>query len=106
MLPQLSISDVTVGGFSYGGDMAIQTHIAYSSMIKGICGFAAQPFYCGITQFTREGLIAQHKNSGVPNCDGIFGCGDVTTLEFDHCRAHPEIVDIGRLPDFPRRHCG
>jgi hypothetical protein len=42
----------------------------------------------------------------VPNCDGILGCGELTTLEFDHCRAHPEVVDVGKLPDFPRRHCG
>jgi hypothetical protein len=42
----------------------------------------------------------------VPNCDGIFGCGHLETLEFDHCRVHPEVVDVGKLPDNPRRHCG
>ena len=27
------------------------------------------------------------------------------TLEFDHCRKHPEVVDVGSLPGYPRRRC-
>jgi hypothetical protein len=29
-----------------------------------------------------------------------------TTLPFDHCRVTPEVVDVGKLPDWPRRNCG
>ena len=40
----------------------------------------------------------------VPFCDGCSS--NTTTLSFDHCRANPEIVDVGALPDWPRRNCG
>ena len=30
-------SKVTVSGFSYGGDMAVQAHVAFSKTIKGVC---------------------------------------------------------------------
>ena len=29
-------SGVTVSGFSYGGDMAVQAHVAFSKTIKGV----------------------------------------------------------------------
>jgi hypothetical protein len=105
-LPQLVIkpNSTTVGGFGYGGDMAVQAHIAFSSHIKGLCGFAAQPFYCAVQRFTQEPTVVKKSGSGVPHCDG---CDDpLTTLRFDHCRASPEVVDVGKLPDWPRRHCG
>ena len=24
----------------------------------------------------------------------------------DHCKTHPDVVDVGSLVDYPRRHCG
>jgi hypothetical protein len=28
------------------------------------------------------------------------------TLAYDHCKNHPQVVDVGKLPDYPRRACG
>ena len=39
----------------------------------------------------------------MPNCDG---CPKGATVKFDHCKSTPDIVDVGSLVDFPRRHCG
>ena len=95
----------TVSGFSYGGDMAVQAHVAYSKTIVGACGFAAQPVYCAVKKWTREPTMPKGtgKGKGVPFCDG---CVPLETVEFDHCRTHPEYVDVGQLPDWPRRNCG
>ena len=35
------VSDVTVSGISAGGFMAVQLHVAYSSIINGSAAFAA-----------------------------------------------------------------
>jgi hypothetical protein len=39
------VSDVTVSGISAGGFMAVQLHVAYSSVINGSAAFAAVKFY-------------------------------------------------------------
>ena len=108
-LPRLPIdrAGITVAGFGYGGDMAVQSHIAFSASLSGVCAFAAQPFYCAVTRFTREPTVAQSADGGVPRCDGCPRRGRANeTLPFDHCRASPQAVDVGKLPDYPRRHCG
>lgn len=46
------VSDVTVSGISSGGFMAVQLHIAFSSIINGSATFAAGPYYCA------ENLVA------------------------------------------------
>ena len=33
-------------------------------------------------------------------------CESGRTLRFDHCRADPASIDVGMLPDYPRRACG
>ena len=45
-LIRYNIQDVTVSGISSGGYMAVQLHVAYSSLIKGAAIFAGGPFYC------------------------------------------------------------
>jgi predicted peptidase len=47
-LPSLKINKdtVTVSGVSSGGAMAIQLHVAFSSIFKGVGAFAALPYYC------------------------------------------------------------
>tara|TARA_B110000208_G_C11789436_1_gene436893 strand:- start:1479 stop:3599 length:2121 start_codon:yes stop_codon:yes gene_type:complete len=108
MLPHLAISPngTAVAGFGYGGDMAVQAHVAYSATIHGSCGFAAQPIYCAVKKFTREATVSRLSPSGtgVPFCDGCID--PLRTLLFDHCRATPAVVDVGQLPDWPRRNCG
>jgi hypothetical protein len=107
-LPRLSISrnHTTVSGFSYGGDMAVQAHVAFSKTIKGVCGFAAQPVYCQAKQFTRERTVSKlgPEGRGAPFCDGCLD--PLETNAFDHCRKTPSVVDVGQLPDWPRRNCG
>lgn len=80
-LPQL---DIVPGGIAVaGGDMAIQFHVAFSESVAGVCGYDAQPYHCAATKFSRDAPYSA-----------------------DHCRAHPEWVDVGKLPDYPRRTCG
>ena len=45
----------------------------------------------------------QTNATGVPYCDG---CDDGMTLLYDHCKNHPQYVDVGQLVDYPRRACG
>jgi poly(3-hydroxybutyrate) depolymerase len=43
----VSVNDVSVSGFSSGGDMAVQMHFAYSKTIKKGAGvIAGAPYYC------------------------------------------------------------
>ena len=90
-------------GHSSGGDMAIQMHVAFSDSIGGVCGFDAQPYHCAATMFPRDNLVPQTDESSVPYC---YGCPPDYTLVYDHCKSHPEWVDVGLLPDYPRRVCG
>ena len=41
-LKKYNISDVSVSGFSSGGFMAVQLHVAYSATIKGAAIFAGK----------------------------------------------------------------
>ena len=84
--------------------MAVQAHVAYSKTIKGVCGFAAQPVYCAATHFTREPSKSSPAGKGSPFCDGCID--PLVTNRFDHCRRTPAVVDVGKLPDWPRRNCG
>ena len=103
MLPSVQIApnSTTVSGYTYGGDMAVQAHVAFSKTIKGVCGFAAQPVYCAVTHFTREETVGNGSAAGKgAHC---ADCPPLQTVRFDHCRATPEVVDVGKLPDWPRR---
>eukprot|EP01062_Namystynia_karyoxenos_P038083 TRINITY_DN2767_c0_g1_i1.p2 TRINITY_DN2767_c0_g1~~TRINITY_DN2767_c0_g1_i1.p2 ORF type:complete len:398 (+),score=71.86 TRINITY_DN2767_c0_g1_i1:86-1195(+) len=104
-LPRLSIDPrgITTNGHSSGGDMAVQFHVAFSAHISGVCGFDAQPYACAATRFAGDALVPQSDESSVPNCKG---CPAGQTLVYDHCKNHPEWVDVGKLPDYPRRTCG
>mmetsp|Transcript_12753 Transcript_12753/g.15128 ORF Transcript_12753/g.15128 Transcript_12753/m.15128 type:complete len:403 (+) Transcript_12753:197-1405(+) len=103
-LPRLNIKKggVSTAGFSNGADFAHQLHITYSSVIDATCVFAGQPFHCAATRFPDDHLVEAIPASSVPTC---VGCPSGKTLIYDHCKAHPEWVDIGALPDYPRRVC-
>ena len=47
--------------------------------------------------------MPQSAESSVPFCTA---CPPNHTLVYDHCKNHPEWVDVGMLPDYPRRVCG
>ena len=42
----VAADSVTVSGFSAGGFMAVQFHVAHSSLVQGVGVFAAGPYYC------------------------------------------------------------
>lgn len=57
-----NVSDVTVSGVSSGGYMAVQMHIAHSSIISGCAAFAAGPYYCAGQIFYTGMLISDNFN--------------------------------------------
>ena len=61
------------------------------------------PHHIAITvlQFHQDKFVA--ANDRVPLCNG---CPSNMTLPFDHCKLSPDVVDVGSLVDYPRRHCG
>jgi hypothetical protein len=82
---------VTVG-HGNGADFAHQMHIAFSATVSGACIFSGQPFNCatsGFPQDTPEWHALKHHSSAN-----------------DHCKNNPNVVDVGSLVDYPRRHCG
>lgn len=104
-LPKLNIrpDGIFSQGGSSGGDMAIQFHMAFSKNVSGVCGNDAQPYHCAVTRFPADELIPQTNESSVPFC---YGCPDGYTVLYDKCKNHPQDVDVGMLPDYPRRVCG
>ena len=94
---------LTVSGAGNGADMAVQLHVAFSRTISGACLRDAQPFHCATTRFPAEPLVdASHIATQL--CDRR--CESGRTLRFDHCRHDPASIDVGMLPDYPRRACG
>ena len=103
-LPTLHIDQragVLAAGLGHSADFAHQFHVAFSSIVSGACVFSGQPFHCATSHFSQDKLTPPDPR--VPNCDG---CPPLTTLPFDHCRLTPDVVDVGSLVDYPRRHCG
>ena len=103
-LPHLNIkpSGVSTTGCSHAGDMAHQLQIAFSAHIKNTCVFAGQPYRCAVQKFANDEQVPQTVESSVPFCDG---CDEGLTLAYDHCKNHPEWVDVGMLPDYVKRAC-
>jgi hypothetical protein len=54
----------------------------------GLGVFAGQPAHCAITRFPKDVLTP--PNPSVPVCQG---CPANETLEYDHCKVSPEVVD-------------
>ena len=97
-----TLMDITVSGSGNGADMAVQLHVAFSRTISGACLHDAQPFHCATTRFPGEPLVDASRTA--PQlCDRH--CESGRTLRFDHCRADPTSIDVGMLPDYPRRAC-
>ena len=91
MLPavQVAPNSTTVSGYSYGGDMAVQVHVAFSKTIKGVCGFAAQPVYCAATLFTRE---AQTESAFMFHAPGLTRTAQVRFVASAYCECGGECV--------------
>ncbi|KAJ9457755.1 hypothetical protein DIPPA_18171 [Diplonema papillatum] len=93
---------VVAAGWSHAADFSHQFHVAFSSMVSGVCVYSGQPYACAVTRFPQDGLVAQRPGSSVPRCTG---CPPNATLVYDHCKNHPQWVDVGMLPDYVRRGC-
>jgi len=66
-LQKYAISDVTVSGISSGGFMAVQMHMAYSSVINGSAVFAGGPFYCAESNLMYAEFRCMDVTMGEPN---------------------------------------
>jgi len=67
----------------------------------GVGIFAGEPWHCSATRFPNETLISNDSPEACnPTCDG---CPANKTIPCDHCKSHPELVDVGLLADAARR---
>lgn len=100
-LPALSIdpSSITISGISSGADFVVNLHVAHSQTIRGVGVFAGQAYHCAVTRFPKDELVKKSEDTSVPVCDG---CPINTTLTYDHCKNHPEWVDVDLLVAFAR----
>lgn len=103
-LPALNIDPdgITISGISSGADFVVNLHVAHSSVIKGVGVFAGQAYHCAVTRFANDSIVTTgvSLNSSVPVCDG---CPAGSTLTYDHCKQHPEWVDVDLLVAYARQ---
>jgi len=66
------VSDVTVSGVSSGGYMAVQMHIAYSSIVNGSAIFAGGPFYCAQDNIMTAEYSCMQTYQGAPNVNQLI----------------------------------
>eukprot|EP00931_Biecheleriopsis_adriatica_P024689 TRINITY_DN15321_c0_g1_i1.p1 TRINITY_DN15321_c0_g1~~TRINITY_DN15321_c0_g1_i1.p1 ORF type:complete len:390 (-),score=43.81 TRINITY_DN15321_c0_g1_i1:130-1299(-) len=93
-LPRLNIdpAGISISGLSSGADFAVQFQVAFSKTIMGLGVFAGQPFHCAVTRFSKDQLVP--RNPDVPFCEG---CPANSTLLGDHCKSHPDVVEVQKL---------
>lgn len=98
-LPTLMIdnSSVMIAGCSNTADFSHQFHVAFSSMVTGSCIFSGQPYRCATTRFKNDYLVP--KTAGTAAGMQCIGCPENTTLLYDHCKNHPQWVEIDMLAD-------
>jgi len=96
-MPVLSIdrSSILTAGCSNTADFAHQFHIAFSSLVTGSCVFSGQPYHCAVTRFKDDYMVLKSPSTAAgihcPACDAN------STLIYDHCKNHPEWVDVNVL---------
>ncbi|CAE8614897.1 unnamed protein product [Polarella glacialis] len=86
-----------VSGLSSGADFAVQFQVAYSASVQGAAIFTGQPYSCAVMRFPLDQLVPE--KSEVPNC---IGCPPNETLVYDHCKGHPDWVDVKMLGDLAK----
>lgn len=96
--------NVAAVGLGHSADFAHQFHISFSSLVTGSCIFSGQPFYCAVQAFNQDVQVNKTPTTRVPTCNGCKS--ENWTLPFDHCKLTPNVVDVGAVVDYPRRHCG
>lgn len=100
-LPYLNVTSASISGISSGADLAGLYALAYAEdLVGGGVGiFAGQAFHCAVTRFQADELV-NHTDPSVPVCDG---CPPNTTLVYDHCKVHPEWVNVSMLENYARQ---
>ena len=100
-LPHLNIDEkrISISGLSSGADFAVQFQVAFSKQIMGLGVFAGQPYHCAVTRFPNDPM--EPLNPDVPICEG---CPENKTLIYDHCKSHPDFVDVRILVEKARQH--
>jgi len=99
-LSQVNINSkaISISGLSSGADFAVQFQVAFSKNIMGLGVFAGQPYHCAVTRFADDPM--EPLNPKVPICEG---CPANKTLIYDHCKSHPDFVDVKLLADKARK---
>jgi poly(3-hydroxybutyrate) depolymerase len=62
----VAADSVTVSGFSAGGYMAVQFHVAHSSLVQGAGVFAAGPYYCAENSLSDALGRCMQGDDGIP----------------------------------------
>jgi hypothetical protein len=63
---------VTVSGLSGGGFMAVQMHVAYSSLFDGVGVFAGGPYYCAMNSLTTATDVCMYGLLGGPKTSDLI----------------------------------
>ena len=63
-----NVSDVTVSGLSSGAFMAVQLHVAYSSIISGAAVYAGGPYWCAQGNLNTATLDCMVGQCIIANC--------------------------------------
>jgi hypothetical protein len=88
---------VVAAGLGNAADFAHQLHIAFSATVSGACIFSGQPFHCAVSAFPQDRAVWKAE---------LLARLGTASAASDHCKSDPDVVDVGSLVDFPRRHCG
>lgn len=72
-------------------------HRRFHHQVSGACVFSGQPFNCAVSGFAGD-TPAWH--------DAIEEMNGSASSTNNHCKSSPNVVDVGSLVDYPRRHCG
>ena len=94
VLPRLSKVDkdgISISGLSSGADFASNFQLAFSKTVMGLGVFAGQAPHCAVTRFPNETI---YPISNPITCGVCDGCPASFSVQCDHCKAHPENVDI------------
>jgi hypothetical protein len=111
-LPRVEIVGYgSVSGISSGADFASEVLVAYCDRFFGVGVFAGQAFGCATARFDGEEVYTcdeQPEGQKGPGCVGLnstgpapcYGCSPGTTVEYDHCKKNPSVIDLDVLHNY------
>ncbi len=100
-VPNVDPDAISISGLSSGADFAAQFSVAFSKTIMGVGVFAGQPFDCATMRFPKDTL---YPFGAAGTCNRVCeGCPANETVQCDHCKNHPQNIDVRMLADAARR---